>query len=148
MCVQISGTPNGTSLPLISFIRKLITTMSMVPKRTQVVHVNKGNDKIVIAQSTHNTATGPMTRNKAKSTSSLSTKQTGESVCLLKPVKMRDEHQPFITLAFLRAKSYSPHSRRKLPSALKDFRNKPPCSVTNANSRTSSHSGSPTRISN
>ena len=66
--------------------------MSMVPKRTQVVHVNKGNDNIVIAQSTHNTATGPMTRNKAKSTSSLSTKQTSESVCLLKSVKMCDEH--------------------------------------------------------
>ena len=52
----------------------------MTPKRTQVVHVNKGNDKIVNAQSTHDAATGPMTRRKAKSTSSLSIKQISEYV--------------------------------------------------------------------
>ena len=90
-------------------------------KRTRVVHVNKGNDKIVIVQLTHNTATGPMTRSKAKSTSSLSTKQTSESACLLKLVKTRDEHQPFITLVSLGAKSHSPRSRGKLSSTLKDF---------------------------
>ena len=52
----------------------------MTPKRTQVVHVNKGNDKIVNAQSTHDAATGLMTRRKAKSTSSLSIKQISEYV--------------------------------------------------------------------
>ena len=75
--------PSGTSLPLISFVRRIISTMSMAPKRTQVMHVNKGNDKIIIAQSTHNTAIVPMTRSKAKATSSISTKQTSESACLL-----------------------------------------------------------------
>ena len=90
----------------------------MTPKRTQVVHVNKGNDKIVIAQSTHDAATGLMTRSKAKSTSSISTKQTSESARLLKQVKTRDEHQPLITLVSLGAKSHSPCSRGKLPSIL------------------------------
>lgn len=135
MCVQISGTPDGTSLPLISFVRRLISTTSMTPKRTQVVHVNKGNDKIDFAQSTHDTAMGLMTRSKAKSTSSLSTKQTSESSCLLKPVRIHDEHQPLITLASLGAKSHSPHSKEKLPLTLRDFGDKSPCFVTNANSR-------------
>ena len=79
------------------------------------MHVNKGNDKIVIAQSTHDTAMGPMTRSKVKSTSSLSTKQTSESTCLLKHVRTRDKHQPLIPLVSLGAKSHSPHSKGKLP---------------------------------
>ena len=90
----------------------------MTPKITQVVHVNKDNDKIVIAQSTHDAATGPMTHRKAKSTSSLSTKQISESACLLKPIRTRDEHQPLITLVSLGAKSHNPRSRGKLPSIL------------------------------
>ncbi|KAJ9690994.1 hypothetical protein PVL29_013252 [Vitis rotundifolia] len=119
----------------------------MAPKRTQVVHVNKGNDKIVIAQSTHDTATGPMTSSKAKSTSSISTKQISEFVCLLKQVRTRDEHQPLITLVSQGAKSQSPRSREKLPSTLQDFGDKSPCSVTDANSSTGSHSGSSARMS-
>ncbi|KAJ9698757.1 hypothetical protein PVL29_007694 [Vitis rotundifolia] len=119
----------------------------MTPKRTQVVHINKGNDKIVIAQSTHDTATGPMTRSKAKSTSSLSTKQTSESACLLKSIRTHDKHQPLITLASLEAKSHSPRSRGKLPSALRDFEDKSPCFVTDANSSTNSHSRSLTGMS-
>ena len=87
----------------------------MTLKRTQVVHVNKGNDKIVIAQSTHDTTTSPMTRSKAKSTSSISTKQIIEFACLLKQVRTRDEHQPLITLVSLGAKSHSPRRRGKLP---------------------------------
>ncbi|KAJ9702811.1 hypothetical protein PVL29_004514 [Vitis rotundifolia] len=119
----------------------------MTPKRTQVVHVNKGNDKITIAQSTHDTATGPMTRSKAKSTSSISTKQTSESACLLKQVRTRDEHQPLITLVSLGAKSPSPRSRGKLSSALKDFGDKSPYFITDANSSTGSRSGSPIEMS-
>ena len=83
----------------------------MAPKRTQVVHVNKGNDKIVIAQSTHDAATGLTTRSKEKSTSSLLTKQTSESACLLKLIRKHDEHQPLITLVSLVAKSRSPRVR-------------------------------------
>ena len=111
------------------------------------MHVNKGNDKIVIAQSTHDATTGPMTRSKAKSTSSLLTKQTSESVCLLKLIRMHDEHQPLITLASLGAMSHSPRSRGRLPSTLGDFGDKSHCSVTDANSSTDSHSGLPTRMS-
>ena len=93
----------------------------MTLKRTQVVHVNKVSDKIVIAQSTHDTATGPIPRSKAKSTSSISTKQTSESACLLKQVRTCDEHQPLITLVSLGAKSHSPRSRGKLTSTLQDL---------------------------
>ena len=89
-----------------------------------------------------------MTRSKAKSTFSLSTKQTSESACLLKQVKTRDEHQPFITLVSLGAKSHSPCSKGKIPSILQDFGDKSICSVTNANSSTNSHSGSSTGMSN
>ena len=92
LCVQISGMLGRTSLSLISFIRKMITTTSMASKRIQVVHVNKGSDKIVIAQSTHNTVMGPITRSKAKSTYSPSTKHISDSTCLLKPVRTHDEH--------------------------------------------------------
>ncbi|KAJ9705246.1 hypothetical protein PVL29_003351 [Vitis rotundifolia] len=119
----------------------------MAPKRTQVVHVNKGNDKIIITQSTHDAATGPMTHSKAKSTSSLSTKHTSESTYLLKPVRTHDEHQPLITLASLGAKSHSPHSMGNLSSALRDFGDKSPCSITDANSSTGSHSESPIGMS-
>ena len=111
------------------------------------MHVNKGNDKLIIAQSTHDAIMGPMTRSKAKLTSSLSTKQTREFAYLLKLVRTCDEHQPLITLVSLGAKIHSPHSRGKLPSALRDFGDKFPCSVTDANSSTGSHSGSLTRMS-
>ena len=111
------------------------------------MHVNKDSDKIVIVQSTHNAAMGPMTRSKAKSTSLPSTKQTSESTCLLKPIRTRDEHQSCITLASPRAKSHSPHSKGKLPLALKDFGDKSPCSITDTNSNTGSHSNSSTGTS-
>ena len=112
------------------------------------MHVNKDNDKIIIAQSTHDTATGPMTRSKAKSTSSLSTKQTSESAYLLKQVRTRDGHQPLITLVSLGANNHSPCSKGKIPSILQDFGDKSICSVTNANSSTNSHSGLSTGMSN
>ena len=51
-------------------------------------------------------------------------------------------------MASPRAKNHSPRSKGKLPLALKNFGDKSPCSVTNTNSSTSSHSGSPTRMSN
>ena len=88
----------------------------MMLKRTQVVHVNKGNDKIIIAQLTHDNAKGLMTLSKAKLTFSLLTKQTSEFAYLLKPVRMHDEHQPLITLVSLGVKSHSPRSRGKRPS--------------------------------
>ena len=49
LCIQISSMFDGISLPLISFVRRLISTTLMISKRTQVVHVNKDNDKIIIA---------------------------------------------------------------------------------------------------
>ena len=112
------------------------------------MHVNKDNDKIIIAQSTHDTATVPMTHSKAKSTSSISTKQISEFACLLKQVRTHDEYQTLITLVSLGAKSYSPRHRGKLPSTLQDFGDKSSCSITNANSSTNSHSGSSTGMSN
>ena len=147
LCVQISGIPSGTFLRFISFVRRLITTTLMAPKRTQVVHVNKGNDNIIIAQLTHDTSTGPMTRSKAKSISSLSTKQTSESTCLLKSIRTHDAHQPFVTLASLGAKCHSPCSRGRLPLALKEFGDEFSWSITDANSSTSSHSESLTKMS-
>ena len=147
LCVQISGIPSGTFLRFISFVRRLITTTLMAPKRTQVVHVNKGNDNIIIAQLTHDTSTGPMTRSKAKSTSSLSTKQTSESTCLLKPIRTHDAHQPFVSLASLGAKCHSPCSRGRLPLTLKEFGDEFSWSITDANSSTSSHSESLTKMS-
>ena len=89
-----------------------------------------------------------MTLSKAKLTFSLSTKQTSESAYLLKSVRMRDKHQPLITLVSLGVKSHSPRSRRKLPSTLKDFGDKSPCSITDANSSTDSHFGLLTGMSN
>ena len=59
----------------------------------------------------HDTAMGLMTRSKEKSTSSLLTKQTSESACLLKLIRKHDEHQPLITLVSLGVKSSSPRAR-------------------------------------
>ena len=89
-----------------------------------------------------------MTLSKAKSTFSLSIKQTSESAYLLKPVRMRDEHQPLITLVSLGVKSHSPRSRGKLSSTLKDFGDKSPYSITDVNSSTDSHFGLLTGMSN
>ena len=119
----------------------------MTSKRIQSMNVNKDSDKIVIAQSTHNTAMGLMTYSKAKSTSSPSTKQTSESACLSKLVRTRDKHQPCITLASSGPKSHSPCNKGKLPLALKDFGDKSSCSVTDTNSSVDSHFESPTRTS-
>ncbi|KAJ9709214.1 hypothetical protein PVL29_000927 [Vitis rotundifolia] len=47
----------GTFLPFIFFTNKMITTKTMTSKKIQVAHVNKGDDKIVITQSTHSTST-------------------------------------------------------------------------------------------
>ena len=89
-----------------------------------------------------------MTHSKAKSTSSILTKQTSESACLLNPVRTCDGHQPLITLVSLGTKSHSPRSKRKLSLTLQDFGNKSPYSIIDANSSTGSHSGLPTRMSN
>ena len=89
-----------------------------------------------------------MTRSKAKSTSSLSTKQISESTCLLKLVRTRDEYQPCITLASPEVKNHSPCSKGKLPSTLRDFKDKSSCSITDANSNTGSHFELPTGMSN
>lgn len=59
---------------------------------TQVACVNKGNDKIIITQSTHNTVIGLMTYSKAKSTTTFSAKQASKHTCLLKLVRTYDEH--------------------------------------------------------
>ena len=90
----------------------------------------------------------PMTRSKVKSTSLPSTKQTSESTCLLKLVRTHDKHQPSIILASPRAKNHSPHSKGKLSLALKDFEDNSPCSITDTNSSTGSHSRLPTGMSN
>lgn len=138
--------PSGTSLPIISFVRRLTIITLMTSKRTQVAYVNKDNDKIVIAQLTYNIAIGPMTHSKVKSTSTLSTKQISEPTCLLKLMRMRDKHQSFIALILLGAKGHNPHSREKLPSTLKDSGDKSPYSVIDTNYSTGSCSRSPTRM--
>ena len=89
-----------------------------------------------------------MTRSKAKSTSSLSTKQISESTCLLKPIRTHNEHQSCITLASLEVKNHSPRSKGKLPSTLQDFRDKSSCSITDTKSNTGSHFELPTGMSN
>ena len=73
--------------------------------------------------------------------------KTSESACLLKQVRTRDEHQPFITLVSLGSKSHSPRNRGKLPSIIQDFRDKSPYSIIDANSSTDSHSGLPIGMS-
>ena len=74
-------------------LKKLITTKTMTLKNILVMHVNKGNDKIVIAQSTHNTFIDLITCSKAKLTTTLSAKQASESI------RLHDKYQLFITLA-------------------------------------------------
>ena len=86
LCIQISSTPSGTSLSLIFFTKKLITPKTVTSKETQATHVNKGDGNIVITQSTHNTCMGPMTRSKAKSTTTPSTKLASKHTHLLKSV--------------------------------------------------------------
>ena len=50
-------------------------------KKIKVVHVDKGNDKIVITPSAHNISIGPMTHSKVKSTSALLGKQASIPLC-------------------------------------------------------------------
>lgn len=47
----------------------------MPSRKTQVTHINRGNDKIVITHSTHSTSMGPMNHNKAKTTPSITSKR-------------------------------------------------------------------------
>lgn len=47
----------------------------MPSRKTQVTHINKCNDKIVITHSTHSTSTGPMNHSKAKTTPSIESKR-------------------------------------------------------------------------
>lgn len=46
----------------------------MPSRKTQVTHINKGNDKIAITHSTHSTSTGPMNHSKVKTTPSIASK--------------------------------------------------------------------------
>ena len=57
-----------TTLPLISFSKKVITSKTMTSKKTQAMHVNKGDDNIFITQSTHNISMGLVTHKKIKLT--------------------------------------------------------------------------------
>ena len=101
------GTLGGTSLPLISSAKKVNTTKTMTSKMSQVAHVNKRDDKIVITQVTHSTYTGLMTHRKAKLTTILSVKLASEHTRLLKTVGTHDSYQLVITLASLRVKGQS-----------------------------------------
>ena len=66
---------------------------------------------------------------------------------MLKPMRTRDKHQSFITLASLGEKGHNPYSKEKLPSIPKDSRDKSPYSVIDANSNIGSCSRSPTGMS-
>ena len=94
---------NEISLPLISFAKKLVTAKMMTYKKIETTYVNKGNDKIVIAQLTHNTSIGPITCVKAKSIAP-SAKLANEHTRLLKLTRTCDNYRSFITLASLGAK--------------------------------------------
>ena len=141
-----SGTPSDTYLPLISFSKKLITTKMMASKNTQVMYVNKSDNKIVITQTTHNTSTGLTTHRKAKSTTAPSAKLVCyKHTCLIK--ETCNNYQPLIALASLGKKGQSPHCWEKHLSTLKDSKDKSPYFVVDVNSSTNSHSRSPTRKS-
>lgn len=47
----------------------------MPSRKTQVTHINKGNDKIAITHLTHSTSTGPMNHSKVKTTPSIASKR-------------------------------------------------------------------------
>lgn len=47
----------------------------MPSRKTQVTHINRGNDKIVITHSMHSTSTSPMNHSKAKTTLSIASKR-------------------------------------------------------------------------
>ena len=97
----------------------------MTCKKSETTYANKGNDKIVIAQLTHNTSICPITCGKAKSFA-LSTKLANEHTHLLKLTGTCNNYWSFITLASLGAKGQNPHSRKKKRlSTLKDFRINP-----------------------
>ena len=90
-------------------------------KKTQVVYVNKGDNKIIITQVTCSTSTGPMTCSKAKSTTTPLAKLVSKHSHLIKLVRTHNTYQPLITLAFFGVKSQNPHSWEKNLSALKDL---------------------------
>lgn len=134
MCVQIFGTLDGTSLSLIYFVKKLITTKI---KNTQAAHVKKGDDKIFITQATHSTFMDPTTCSKAKSTTAPSKKLASKHTRLLKTTSTHDSYQLGQSL----------HGREKRFSTLNDFRNKFSFSIVDANFSIDLHSGSPIRMS-
>ena len=108
------------------------------------MYVNKSDNKIVIAQATHNNSTAP--RLTAKQNQLLHLQQNQQaSTCLIK--ETCNSYQPLITLASLGAKGQSPHSWEKHLSTLKDSRDKSPYFIVDVNSSTDSHSRSPIRMS-
>ena len=113
LCVQIFEMLDSISLPLILSSKKMITTKTIISKKAQVAHVDKGNDNIIITQSTHSTSTCPMTCSKVKSTTVPSTKLASEHTHLLKTTGMHDSYQPVITLASLGSKRRSSHGKEK-----------------------------------
>lgn len=62
----------------------------MTLKKTKVVHVNKGNDKIVITWLMHNSSMSPMTCRKIETTISTLVKQANGHTILLKLVETHD----------------------------------------------------------
>lgn len=137
MCVQIFGTLDGTSLSLIYFVKKLITTKTVTFKNTQAAHVKKGDDKIVITQATHSTFMGPTTCSKEKSTIAHLKKLASKHTHLLKTTGTHDSYQLGQSL----------HGMEKRSATLKDFRNKFSSFIVDANFSIDLHSGSPIRMS-
>lgn len=133
---NISSLSGGTSLSLIFFTKKVITTKMMTSKMTQVVHFNKDNDKMVITQLTHNPFISLMTHSKTRITIGISTKQVNMHNHLSKLMRIQDNYHSLIILTSLGVKGQGPHGRKKCPSTPKDFREKSPYFVVDDNSST------------
>lgn len=102
---------------------------------TQVALFNKGNDKMVITQSTHNPFIGLITHSKEKITIATSIKQVNKHNHLSKLIGIQDNYHSLTILASLGVKGQGPHERKKCPLIPKDFKEKSPYFVVDGNSR-------------
>ena len=122
LCVQISGTPGGTSLPLISFsiLEILKSPIHQVQWPRRSLRFPKMLPKALGGSTSSSTSTGPMTQNKAKAIRLLTSQEVEGKAPVTKLISAPAQPKTVISLNTLRTSKYTSSRRGDSAFALED----------------------------
>ena len=113
LCVQISGTPDGTSLPLISFLHPRNLQVSNLPRSmaSKKSQMPKNATKSIGGSISSSTSTGPMSRNEAKAIRLFTSQEVEGKAPMTKLISAPVQPKTVISLNTLRKSKHTSFRR-------------------------------------